>query len=469
MAHQETSRHCGFLQTGGRDPYANWPPQTPLDVLSSLPSLPSSLPASESIPLLLLTPSFAPWLDPSSDFLQQWVGRLYGPSSPSPLYAVAAVVDKLPDPQPASVETAVEGLSLLVVGKDGVHGKAASPRQIRGSGVEEPDILISVQSKAQKSSSSLPYEIGLRLANTVFVNGRETTLFGMRWAWDSAVNKYTLDASLDLRSCLVAAVSPVAEPQLQLPLHPVTERRKVLASMGNILRQVATSTDAASTKPMPASTELEKTLPRYLEEHNIVDRRVTVWALVEQPDNLSHRGSPHDRIIRSLCQGGKLHRVMSGGGGWGKKQGLLSLDPEVSFSTAASRDKLAALDELFDSGAAAPDLPAFMGGDDLSLLSQVATAGDFIQFFVSVEPTNSPDDLSGRPVTYSFGIVSDIEEPELPDVEGEPGLVAIPGFFGALSEKAIAYSQPVPQGETMAPSNTKLDVPGCRVDLHSVF
>ncbi|CAL5870348.1 uncharacterized protein PFLUO_LOCUS4584 [Penicillium psychrofluorescens] len=447
-------------------PRSSW---TPEDVLSSLPSLPSSLPASESIPLLLVTPSFAPWLDPSSDFLQQWVGRLYGPSSTSPRYAVAGVVDKLPDPQAASDEMEVEGLSLLVVGKDGVHGKATSPRQIRGSGGEEADILISVQSNAPKSSSPLPYEIGLRLANTVFVNGRETTLFGMRWAWDSAVNNYTLNGSIDLRSCLVAAISPIAEPQLQLPLHPVTERRKVVASMGNILRQIAKSTDPASTEPMPASTELEKTLPRYLEEHNIVDRRVTVWALVEQPDNLSHRGSSHDRIIRSLRQGGKLHRVMSGGGGWGKKQGLLSLDPEVSFSSTASRDKLAALDELFDSGAAAPEMPVLMGGDDLSLLSQVATAGDFIQFFVSVELTNLPEDISGRSVTYSFGIASDIEEPELPDVERETGLVAIPGFFGALSEKAIAYSQPVSQGETMAASNTKLDVPGCRVVLHSVL
>lgn len=248
--------------------------------------------------------------------------------------------------------------------------------------------------------------------------------------------------------------------------------------MGNILRQVAKSTDPTSVDPMPASSELEKELPRYIEENNILDQRVSVWALVEKPDLvIAENGSDsQDRVAQSLRQGGKLHRVVSGGGGWGKKQGLLSLDPEVSFPGTARRHELVGLDELFDPNPNAPlEMPSFLSkethGDDLSLLSQVATAGDFIQFFVGVEPAsqyndNIPDSPDGGSVTYQFGVVSDSDGVDAHDrSENRQALFMLPNSFGALSEKAIAYSQPLTQTST---SSTKLDIPGCRVTLNSV-
>jgi hypothetical protein len=229
---------------------------------------------------------------------------------------------------------------------------------------------------------------------------------------------------------------------------------------------------------MPASSELEKELPRYIAEHNIVDQRVSVWALVEKPELVvaDAAASTHDRLIQSLHQGGKLHRVMSGGGGWGKKQGLLSLDPEVSFSGTANRDELVALSQIFDPDNLPTDtLPSLDKGitvDDLSLLSQVATAGDFIQFFVAVEPTYSHIkvlDEAGSPevaVSYYFGMVSD--SMELDTHEGGStvkDLVAMPYRFGALSEKAIAYSQPM---KGAGSESTKLDIPGSRVHLEAI-
>ncbi|KAJ5944190.1 hypothetical protein N7516_004358 [Penicillium verrucosum] len=457
---------------------------TPDDILSSLPSVPVSPSAAPaSVPLLLVTPSFAHWLDPSSPFLSQFLSRLYRNSPRNDtLYAVTAVVDALPNTTSENPHLSEsEGLSLLAIGQSGVQAKVAPPRLIRSSASEETNLLFSFRPEVIGPTGKGPaHEIGLRLANTIFVNGRETTIFGTRWLWDKTSSGYTLDSSMDFTSCMVTATSQAVHTTLELPLHPVTERRRVMTSMGNILRQLAKSTDLTSTDTMPASSELERELPRYIAEHNIIDQRVSVWALVEKPDlDVADPGSStHDRLIQSLRQGGKLHRVMSGGGGWGKKQGLLSLDPEVGFSGTANHDDLVTLSQVFDPDTTQLDtLPSIDKGitvDDLSLLSQVATAGDYIQFFVSVEPTGAQGNVSSNrdsqeePISYHFGMVADSMELETHEAdEDSNGVVSLPHTFGALSEKAIAYSQPI-KGEMALESCTKLNIPGSRVVLETV-
>ncbi|KAJ5130415.1 uncharacterized protein N7515_006454 [Penicillium bovifimosum] len=457
---------------------------TPDDILSSLPSGPMSLTAAPaSVPILLVTPSFAPWLDPASPFLSRFLNRLYGNSTGNEsLCAVAAVVDALPNTGPeSSISSESEGLAVLVVEESAVRAKGTPPRLIRSSASEETNLLFSVQPQEIGQTSKGPsHEIGLRLANTIFVNGRDTTLLGTRWLWNQTINGYELDESHDLTSCMVTATSQAVDTALELPLHPVTERRRVMTSMGNILRQLAKSTDATSTETIPASSELEKELPRYIAEHNIMDQRVSVWALVESPDSevADPGSSTHDRLLQSLQQGGKLHRVMSGGGGWGKKQGLLSLDPEISFSGTANANELVAFTQVFDPDTAHVDtLPHIDNGitvDDLSLLSQVAAAGDYIQFFVSVEPSVTETKVSGEldsqedAVSYHFGMVADSMShvTHNSDEDGN-SIVSLPRTFGALSEKAIAYSQPMKR-KMASNSCTKLDIPGCRVVLKTM-
>lgn len=405
------------------------------------------------------------------------------------------MVDKLPgslarhkESAPRDHDTAslknpgVEGLSLLIVGNEGIHGKAAPRRRIGGPASEEPDLVLRIQSQGEFNQPTWSaYQVGLRLANTIFLNGKESTLFGIHGAYDENTGAYTLDRKVDLTSCVVTSTTHAVRSDQALPLHPVTQRRRVLTSMGNILRQVAKSTDPDSVEPMPASAELEKELPRYIQEHNIIDQRVSVWALVEKPDMViaDPNAAVRDRVVESLRQGGKLHRVMSGGGGWGEKQGLLSLDPEISFPGTARRNELVGLDKLFDPNPAAslgiPSLLADgMVGDDLSLLSQVATAGDFIQFFVGVDSVpphtgGQTDHHHDDSVTYHFGVASNAEEVEKPseDKNKQP-LIKVRNSFGALSEKAIAFTQPVVQGGRTSDSSTKLDIPGCLVVLSSV-
>lgn len=413
--------------------------------------------------------------------------QLYGgDSNVKALYSVAAIIDKIPNPStptrgsPVLNKLEYEGLSLLVVDQESIHGKAVPPRRFGGPANEESDLLVSVRDRqTSQDTTGTAHQVGLRLANTVFVNGKESTLFGMRWTRDATTNAYTPNNTIDLTSCAVTSTpSTRVSPRLSLPLYPIGERRKVIASMGNILRQISKSSDSSSNEAIPASTDLEKDLPRYIKEHNIMDQRVSVWALVENQNiTAADNNLPtQDYLIQSLRQGGKLHRVVSGGGGWGKKAGLLSLDPEIGFSASAQRDALVGLDQLFDSSADAElGLPPFLEkalvGEDLSLLSQVATAGDFIQFFVSVDPSGTQDAASPSDanITYRFGMVSNTEEVSPSDaIEGTDNITVVPNSFGALSEKAIAYTQPVAQGGETSESSTKLDIPGCRVVLSSV-
>lgn len=397
--------------------------------------------------------------------------KLHGGSSETPtqLHAVAAVVDKIPANTVEDVATEADeydGLSVLIVDNDSVQWKAAPPRRFGSPDSEEPSLLVSVRGESSAQT------VGLRLANTVFTNGKERTFFAMRWT--SSDNGYVLEKSVGLTNCLIASPTTNVQSTLSLPLHQVTQRRRVVTGMGNILRQLAKSTDGSSEETITASTELEQELPRYIQEHNITDKRVSVWALVEKPEVevADQTSSTQDRLAKSLGQGGKLHRVMSGGGGWGKKQGLLSLDPEIAFPNMISRDQ-SGLNQIFNSDPASQETPLEMPmflengliGEDLSHLSQVANPGDFIQFFVSVEPTALKINESGSKQKYCFGVVSDAES-NAPLADGEEQqLKLVNNMFGALSEKAITYSQPILQGSKAAESTTKLDIPGSRVVL----
>lgn len=412
-------------------------------------------------------------------------------------YAVAAIVDKLPDirgqsgTEPArndgQASSDSEGLSLLFVKAEDVHGKAAAPRRIRSSGTEEPALVFSVDGMSSNGphiATQRPvHEVGLRLANTVFVNGNEKTLFGMRWNLDAGLNRFRLNRSVDLSDCIIKSTAGTVHNTFEFPLYPVGQRRRVISGMGNILRQLAKSTDEndQSNTPIPASLELEKEIPRYIEEHDIDDPLVSVWALVETPEIAVSTGSDdlQTRLSRSLRAGGKLHHVMSGGGGWGKKQGLLSLDPEVSFSDTATRKDFQALDQLFEPredfmSGLPPFLTQEITGDDLSDLDQTAKLGDYVQFFVSMKPGSdqsvcSNQIISDGSVSYHFGVVAQANTPEAQTVDGhQKDLVALPNYFGALSEKAIAYLQPVTNtqaNEQQQETGTKLDVPGCRIKL----
>ncbi|CEL07483.1 hypothetical protein ASPCAL10640 [Aspergillus calidoustus] len=406
--------------------------------------------------------------------MNQFSNRDVQSSVGEPVHAVIAVVDRLPGGDKSMAES--EGLSMLFVRSENIQGKPIASRQVRSAEREEPTIKFSFLESVASQEAMRPHlhEVGLRLAKTIFINGKENTLFGTRWAYDASAGKLFLKESVDLSLCSITVNHTGLQKSLELPLYPVGERRKVINSMGNILRQIGKHADGKSDEPMPASSELEKELPRYIDEHNIADRRVSVWALIETSVESPYSKSKHSQsdLAKSIQAGAKLHRVMSGGGGWGKKQGLLSLDPEISFEEAG-KEGVAALSSVFSDNAQHATheaIPAFeqrMFMEDLSTLSQAAEPGDYVQFFASIEQDeplktqNTHPPVSEGSILYNFGVVSDAEA--LPSqIEQQRDLAVVPNHFGALSEKAITYLQPV---DDVYESRTKIDVPGSRVVL----
>lgn len=343
----------------------------------------------------------------------------------------------------------------------------AAPARLKSNASEEPAFFLATKS-SESQNSAQSHEIGLRLAQTVFRNGRDRTLLGMRWTRDEASNNYNLDSYHDLSSCSIAAPVNEAHCAVNVPFYPVTQRRRVISSMGNILRQVSKSTtnDGDMSAGIPASSDLEKELPRYVSERGIPHQRVAVWALVEPSTSSSVETTQRD-IRDSLLKGSKIHRVVSGGGGWGKKQGLLSLDPEVTFE-AGIRSHEASFDEMFTSptatGAASmTDIPDFLEGfgleEDIASLSQVASPGDYIQFFVTSEDDVQSETSTPGALTYSFGVESPEDLTDTPSTTSE-GVVVIQDHFGAISESAMSYSF-----TDSSKCETKISVPGSRIDL----
>ncbi|KAI9374297.1 hypothetical protein BJX61DRAFT_318711 [Aspergillus egyptiacus] len=457
------------------------------DIVSSLP-VPGPDSGLEYTPIFLVTPAFANWVDTENTFLRQCMNRFYKDLNRpphKPIHAVVAIVDCLPNScsrdGDADGDTEAEGISLLLSKEMNVRGKSVATPQVRSVEKEDSALLISFKKGMLhgETAYSSVHEIGLRLANTIFLNGKENTLFGTRWVYESSTKSFDLEKTADLSACSITVTPTAIQDSLKLPIYPVGERRKVISSMGNILRQIAKDADGKSDEPMPASSELEKELPRYIAEHNISDRRVSVWALIETTPESPYTRSNHSQgsLAKSIQMGAKLHRVMSGGGGWGKKQGLLSLDPETTFRQARS-ESLSTLHNVFESSGkrSIPDLLSpyepemSMGG--LSSLSQVAEPGNYVQFFASVEegqPQVNRDegtgDSDGR-LSFDFGVMSDAV-PALHQGTQHKDLTVVPNRFGALSEKAVTYLQPVsvPRSNDPSDSCTKIDIPGSRVSL----
>ncbi|KAL4962385.1 uncharacterized protein BDV14DRAFT_178522 [Aspergillus stella-maris] len=448
---------------------------TPDDILSRIPV--AAPDAIDYTPVFIFTPAFARWADIQSTFVEQCLVRFYRNALDRQphIHAVTAIIDRLPYPAQDSSQdvTEAEGVSILLA--QNIQGKAVSPRPIRSLETEEPTLLFSFR-KESDDAHLATHEIGLRLANTIFVNGKENTLFGNRWTYDSSSKGLKIESTMDLATCSATMSSIGVLSSLRLPLHPVGERRKVISSMGNILRQIAKHADGRSDEPMPASSELEKELPRYISEHDISDQRVSVWALIEKSEESAYNNAKHSQssLAEAIEGGATLHRVMSGGGGWGKKQGLLSLDPEMTFGRP-SDESMKPLNQVLSSGdensaatgASSSELPEFM--QELSSLSQAAEPGDHVQFFASVERPEprmeSSSESSRESLQCSFGVVSDADTLSSKSLEHKD-LTVLPDYFGALSEKAITYLQPSRGSASgVSESRTKIDVPGSRVSL----
>ena len=277
------------------------------------------------------------------------------------------------------------------------------------------------------------HTVELPLANTLFHNGRLSTLIVQRW-----VRSQQAEAPFRLvrekQEYVKGQVGVVLEeqgnrpPSIHLPQSwGLTPPRVIAESMGNIVRKVQLGEST-----IPASKELEESIAIWTKRS---DHDYEIWAQIMPielwqglPQSL---GNPAD-----VGQGRRLHRVLSGGGGWGSKQGLISLDPESGFIAVHEGDVL--------------DNEQDLESEQRKALGEVARPGDVIHFlaFLLDKPPNSTQ-LSTEMKTLdhpstTFGSIRSREDEAFVQIQernttsAQADYTIVHGHFGAISETGIS-------------------------------
>ena len=206
----------------------------------------------------------------------------------------------------------------------------------------------------------------------------------------------------------------------QLPLQPLTPPRKIAEGLGNILKSVEQPGACQG-----ASLELESAVAKYLDTlaPEDVPSRVGVYARLTTQEPAAAGVS---ELL--LYPGARLHRVMSGGGGWGSKMGLLSLDPQYDQDVARFESEFSA---RFDGKE---------GGESEGIVKK----GHWIQFFAA----RNAVPLAEKGI--QFGAVGKVED--VCPVEDDAEERTVDGWFGGASELGVDVG--------VAGTNRRMDVPG---------
>lgn len=473
----------------------------------------------DRVALVLLTPAFAPWLL-NDDFATTAVNRIYGKaldtheaSGKQQVDTVVAVVDKLPTPEPISDAAAIEGAvrsrmrspPVTDIGHEGLayttlRRSDIEYRESENRFDEKAASVAFITSTGSAQDVICTDAIRLPLANTIFQTGQRHTMYAATWEQNGASERLRMVKKAQLEELTVKLRRNKGVTQhsaLSVPLIPLTAPRAVEPGMGNIIRCVYDSDG----KSLPASQELEKVVPEYFKARNEPPQPVSVWALVMPKDmvdavnrsinelfpsiSASDAASSAweklwssnppvwiDLVSQAIARGARLHRVLSGGGGWGKKAGLLSLEPLS--------------DELIT------PLIEGHGYEPMELssaLQQVVNEGDSIQFFAS-PPAGIPGDMSdskmsalhehvaqkSSPWTWELGTTPSTVDQYAPSswqTEGTADLRVYPFFnvFGALTESDMVITRSVEEAASKALDKvdaTKVTVPFsrfCSVDV----
>ncbi|KAI0596286.1 hypothetical protein F4775DRAFT_565496 [Biscogniauxia sp. FL1348] len=320
-------------------------------------------------------------------------------------------------------------------------------------------------------------ELTLPLANTVFQNGRQSTLCASRWE-SSPQGPITLKA-INHKSIqsIFACGDPANHTSSHVPLLPVTPPRKIIAGLGNIVRQV--EVDGSTT---PASRELELLIPKILDIRSkrhaagssspvgvwcwvipahVVEAKKLVDIQVLSIESMQSEAEVADEAMKIysglLSAGCRLHKILSGGGGWGLKQGLLSLDPETHHSLPGEDDI-----EMF--------IKSFQERNKADSSEGIVTPGSYIMF--CIEPQWTEEDAVARQSSSSTQTLSLGVAPHsdfVPSLGASTDEVAvIGGHFGATSAAGL-FLRTIPElsdidmrdgtAKSLQPFTTKVDVP----------
>ncbi|KAI9830125.1 MAG: hypothetical protein M1819_005802 [Sarea resinae] len=482
---------------------------TPEEVVAQLPAKLESPSLTDALIVFLLTPSFSRWASDDSRFLSKALQHLFEGSSKSKASrlcdALVAVVDRIPCPEEGKLsDEGAEGIAMLVMDSarslpyPEERGATQSSRRVQ----LPSSISFQFQptsSRRENIVSEKSHTVEVPLANTIFQNGRTSTIFTSQWKFASGGSQpeRLTRREIGCPPIAIACKQSLSESiTYDLPLFGLTEPRQIVAGIGNIVRRLRLG--EGNLQSVPASQELEKAFSTYFHCRDIAPQSMTVWALVipqtvvdVSPESSFNYGDSLKKAAKNdwvpvppvwngfisdfLERGAHLHRVLSGGGGWGQKQGLLSLDPDSSYKPS-QEPRLS-----FDSGASVED-------EQREALGEVAKPGDYVQFFISPGDSIKPRQAEGEtavskeaPTTlFEFGtipstvdfLLTDAASPTLSD--GEENIISL-DCFGAFSEKGLGITiddftpfGTVEEGlakDSRTITQTKVDVPYSRLRL----
>ncbi|KAL9058791.1 MAG: hypothetical protein Q9162_001515 [Coniocarpon cinnabarinum] len=341
-------------------------------------------------------------------------------------------------------------------------------------------------------------QLSLPIANTLFQTGESTTAFraqlsiqdqeikvntvfqdrsaikSVKMPWPALRKVNRVNGAVRSKNGAWAADGAT----FRLPLQRLTPLRSIINSMGNVITTISPSEDSAA---VPASQELEQAVSQHLEEHQVSGQNLTVWALIiptmplrkgaiDKPlrrnlrDQWQAGKKPEpiqdQRLIEQLVwRGAKLRRVLSGGGGWGQKAGLLSLDPKDHFEVGTDRS-FESLPALMEELKFNPDVnfPSISRKGDQIVFFAFTTENDSLS---TIDPSSDAAERPASPFSMTFGVLPSSMDAIFPDVDGaaqenshEPLFEQYPGHFGAFSEGGMSIARPKMNVQT------KLDTPG---------
>lgn len=477
---------------------------------------------------MLATPALAHLLDPGA-FILPVMKALYGNltatsggdskgvSHEMHVKTVSAVVDALPShPRLKEVDSAntaavtAGGLAFLMSSalpqgmsnapatglsdsRNDTNSEEAVTLQFTSGVSSSPRLL----EDAAWSGRPIVRHVTLPVANTLFVNGDRTTLFEDEWrvnfddsehgatVFHSARQKLT-SFQVNLRNEADGFITGGS-----VPLRALTEPRKVVRSMGNVLAQIEVDGQA-----VPASSELEKAVMQYIssESARAASSRggaILVYALIQPsgttPQTLGEKNETGkaeeidpSSSLEALFHNSRLFRVTGGGGGWGKKQGLLSLETAVDFTSSQHQDHdtvgLPGLDDDADGASFLRDLTS----------KGAVPSGSTVQFLVG--PTNqgpssfgsgsaSGDIHPSSPDGTTTVVIGTAASPDIDDHQGQEAnntqseVVFLPGHFGMISYGGAALGTDetstaeadeklsLTEGRSILSSRSRVDVP----------
>ena len=280
---------------------------------------------------------------------------------------------------------------------------------------------------------STVYNVDLPLANTIFQNGKTSTMIAQRWSFDWNIKPrpdliHLRHNLIQQQSICMPYANRDAEQLIKVPrFRRLTAPRVISDSMGNIIRSLQFSHKSAST--IPASKELENCLGAWTSDQVNAHE---IWAHLTPRERWSDLPQIMDDPS-DVERGSRLHKVLSGGGGWGNKQGLISLDPSLRVENSSAQS-------VFNIGQG-------IEREQRDVLGEIARPGDVVQFY-AFEQSSSPHPFEPpkamnilTPHTFTFGNMT-AQQDTMPNATVSKGIdhrhLFVHGHFGALSESGIS-------------------------------